>query len=366
VEAHEDTDPEVSDDGGTRLEASSAVKPMCKTMAAAAKQTASTAATKVVASKTTKLEVEKKKNRKWKTSPPPAVEMPVIPTPSSREVELDEEEEEATDDPPIVEEWTVRRSLSPSAKRQQELRQKTTEDDLRQGLEAQRDATAAQERMPVLIKARTFGPKLHAPATVRYGHKTEGLLVDYLLLFALYCVARGFCRSVAKHQRDLDAQASPSRMRSPDHEVAMHTLAYDARTATPAPVADSRMATLPPAADARAQGSTRGITASTSPPVINVDPISGMPSGMDQDLVVDPTQIEQAPKDLGTFGAQVHDSASSGTTLTRWEISWNGTPWQEDIFDNNEYMRAVCNTIVTLNIALIVSFLLVFFLTTYF
>jgi hypothetical protein len=47
-------------------------------------------------------------------------------------------------------------------------------------------------------------------------------------------------------------------------------------------------------------------------------------------------------------------------------IDWNGTPWQEDIFDDNEDMRAVRNTIVTLNIALMVSFLLVLFLMTYF
>jgi hypothetical protein len=43
---------------------------------------------------------------------------------------------------------------------------KAMEDDLRQGLEAQR-ATAAQVSMPVPIKARTFRPKLCAPNTMR-------------------------------------------------------------------------------------------------------------------------------------------------------------------------------------------------------
>jgi hypothetical protein len=137
VEADEDTDPEVGDDAGTRPEANRAVKPRRKTRAATAKQSASTATVKVMAAKTAKLEAEKQKNRKWKTSPPPAVEMSVIPTTPSREVESDEEENEATDDPPVIEDRTVRRSLSPAAKRQRELGQKATEDVLCQGLEAQ-------------------------------------------------------------------------------------------------------------------------------------------------------------------------------------------------------------------------------------
>jgi hypothetical protein len=142
-----------------------------------------------VAAKIAKLEAEKKKKRKRnrKTSPPLVVEMPVIPTPSTREVESnDEEEDEATDDPQVIKEWTVRWSLSPAAKRQQQMEQKTTEDDPRQGLEAQRAAaTAAQARMPMLVKARTFRPKLRVPTTARYGLETEGLLVDYLLLRTL-------------------------------------------------------------------------------------------------------------------------------------------------------------------------------------
>jgi hypothetical protein len=61
---------------------------------------------------------------------------------------------------------------------------------------------------------------------------------------------------------DLGSQASPSRMRSPNHEVAAQTLADDARMAipllavdsrmaTPPPTTDTRMETLPPAADTR-------------------------------------------------------------------------------------------------------------------
>jgi hypothetical protein len=73
-----------------------------------------------------------------------AVETPVIPIPPTREVELEEEEEdEATDVPLVVEDWTVGRSVRPVAKRQRELQQKVTEDDLRQGLKVQRAVAAA-------------------------------------------------------------------------------------------------------------------------------------------------------------------------------------------------------------------------------
>jgi hypothetical protein len=135
MEADEDTDPKVSEDARTRPEAKSVMKPGRNTRAAAAKQSTSMAAAKVEATKTAKLEAEKKKKRKRKMTPPPAVESPVIPTPLSREVKSDEGEGETTDDPLIVEDRTVRRSLSPAAKRQQELGQKATEDDLHQGLE---------------------------------------------------------------------------------------------------------------------------------------------------------------------------------------------------------------------------------------
>jgi hypothetical protein len=103
---------------------------------------------------------KKKKKRKRKTSPPPAIDTPVILTPQSREVELEEDgEDEATEEPPVVEDRPVRRSESPAAKRQRELVQKTTEDALREGLEAQRATVAAQAKMPVLNKPRFFRPK---------------------------------------------------------------------------------------------------------------------------------------------------------------------------------------------------------------
>jgi hypothetical protein len=225
----------------------------------------------------------------------------------TREVESDEEDE-AIDDPPIVEDQTVRRSLSPAAKRQQELEQKTMEDDLRQGMEAQRAVVGVQAMMPVLIKAQPFRPKLCAPATMGYGRRTESLLLsaadESCIVFD-----DGFCRSDAPSQRDLGAQVSPSHIRSPDHEVGARTVVDDARTAT-----------HPPTADAGTQGSVGDVGASTSPPVIDVDPINALPSASDQVLVGDPIQIEQPPKNLETSDTQVPSSPSIGSTLRRREI----------------------------------------------
>jgi hypothetical protein len=112
VEGDEDTDTKVGGDAGTSPDAGSAAKLRRKTRVAVVKQLVSSATIKVTAVK-----AAEKKKRKRKTSPPPAVEMPVILTPPSREVESDEEEDEAIEEPPVVEERSVRRSLSPIAKR---------------------------------------------------------------------------------------------------------------------------------------------------------------------------------------------------------------------------------------------------------
>jgi hypothetical protein len=163
VEADEDTDTKVGGDTGMGPEVGGIAKPRRKTRAAAAKQSATTAPAKA---RTVKA-VEKKK-RKRKASPSPAVEMPVIPMPPSREVESDDEEEdEAIEEPPVAEERSVRRSLSPAAKRQRELVQKTMEDALRQGLEAQRAVAATQANMPVLNRPRIFRPKPRVPTITR-------------------------------------------------------------------------------------------------------------------------------------------------------------------------------------------------------
>jgi hypothetical protein len=95
-------------------------------------------------------------------------------TPRSREVESEEEEEEeekekyeAIEELPVTEDRPARRSESPAAKRQRELTEKTSEDALRRGLEAQRATAATQARIPAGIKPRPFRPKLHIPIFTR-------------------------------------------------------------------------------------------------------------------------------------------------------------------------------------------------------
>jgi hypothetical protein len=140
VEADEDTDAEAGNDAGTGPDAGGAAKPRRRTRSAVGKQSASSAAAAISAVKV----AEKKKKRKRKATSPPAVVTPSIPTPRSREVESeDEEEDEAIEELPVTEDRPVRRSENPAAKRQWELVKKTSEDALRQGLEAQRTAAAA-------------------------------------------------------------------------------------------------------------------------------------------------------------------------------------------------------------------------------
>jgi hypothetical protein len=110
---------------------------------------------------------EKKKKRKRKATSPPAVVTPTIPTPRSRVVESEEEEEdgekekdEAIKELSVTEDRPVRRSESPAAKRQRELVEKTSEDAVRRGLEAQRTTAATQAKMPAAIRPQVFRPKL--------------------------------------------------------------------------------------------------------------------------------------------------------------------------------------------------------------
>jgi hypothetical protein len=128
------------------------------------------------------------------------------------------------------------------------------------------------------------------------------------------------CRSDVDPQRDLGAQASPSRTRSPDPKVVAQSLVDDERMVTPPPAADERRMTPPPVTDSRtatpphaddvgAGGAVGDVGASASPRVINIDLISARPGGMDEDLVRDQPHIDQAPKGPGTSGAQVPDSS---------------------------------------------------------
>jgi hypothetical protein len=141
-------------------------------------------------------------------------------------------------------------------------------------------------------------------------------------------------------------------------------LADDARTATPPRGAAEGRATSPPVADAKvdtppraagAGGASAGdVRATTSPTIIDVDPISVVPGGID-DLVRDQPQIDLVPEGLETSGAQVPPSSSSSPRLPRCTINWNHTPWQEDWFEDNEVMQALRTSTITINTALTVS-----------
>jgi hypothetical protein len=167
VEADEDTDVEAGTDPDTR----GAMKPWRRTRSTVGKKSASVV---TAAISTVKAAEQKKKKRKRRAASPPTVVTPSIPTPRSREVELEEEEEEdekekdeAIEELPITEDRPARRSESPAAKRQRELTEKTSEDALRRGLEAQRAAAATRARMPATIRPRPFRTKLRIPTSAR-------------------------------------------------------------------------------------------------------------------------------------------------------------------------------------------------------
>jgi hypothetical protein len=156
VEADEDTDAEAGADPVI-----GAAKSRRRTRSTVAKKSASAVATTISAVKA----AEQKKTRKRRVASPLDVATPTIPTPRSREVgsedeEEKEEKEKEKDD--VVEELSVPegqavgRPESPTAKRQRELVQKTSEEALRRGLEAQRSAAVARAKIPAAIKPRVF------------------------------------------------------------------------------------------------------------------------------------------------------------------------------------------------------------------
>jgi hypothetical protein len=152
VEADEDTGDEAGGgNAGTHPDAGGDTKPRRRTKSAVGKQSASAVAPVVSAVKA----AEKKKKRKRKATSPLAVVTPTIWTPQSREVESEKkveeserEKDEAIEELPVTDDRPARRSESPTAKRQLKLVEKTLEDALRRGLEAQRAAALTQARMP--------------------------------------------------------------------------------------------------------------------------------------------------------------------------------------------------------------------------
>jgi hypothetical protein len=172
--------------------------------------------------------------------------------------------------------------------------------------------------------------------------------VSYLVSCKFLCLQSVLpCRPVTRPQGGLGAPSSPSRTRSPEPQVVGEALADDARTATlPRGAVESR-ATSPPVVDSKvdtpprvveAGGASSGdVGATTSPTIIDVDPISAVPGGA-EDLVRDQPQIDLVPGGPGISGVQVPSSLSSSPRLPQRSINWNHTPWQEDWFEDNEDM----------------------------
>jgi hypothetical protein len=160
------------------------------------------------------------------------------------------------------------------------------------------------------------------------------------------------------------AQSSPSRTRSPEPQTVVEALADDARTAALPQGVVENVVTLPPVVDARVGtpprvavvvGTSAGdVGATTSPTIIDTDPIKTVPCG-GEDLVGDQPQIDLAPRCPETSSAQVPSSLSSRPRLTLRTINWNHTPWQEDWFEDNEDMQALRTSIVTINNTLTVG-----------
>jgi hypothetical protein len=107
---------------------------------------------------------EQKKRRKRRAASPPAVATPTK--------EKKKEKDEAVEELPVPEDQAAGRSESPAVKRQRELVQKTSEEALRRGLEAQCSAAAARAKIPAAIKPRVFWPKTRLPTVARYGLKS--------------------------------------------------------------------------------------------------------------------------------------------------------------------------------------------------
>jgi hypothetical protein len=85
--------------------------------------------------------------------------------------------------------------------------------------------------------------------------------------YFLYCVDEDCYRSDVQPKRALGAQDSPWRIRSSDHEVG-----------TWASVDNVGMSAPPPATGVRTQDSVGVVGATSSPPIIDMDPINSVPS----------------------------------------------------------------------------------------
>jgi hypothetical protein len=96
------------------------------------------------------------------------------------------------------------------------------------------------------------------------------------------------------------------------------------------------LTTLPPVTDTRSGSSlhtSEGIEtsvgevgATTSPIVVDVDPIRAVPDGT-KDVARDQPQIDVVPRGPEASGAQVPPFSTSSLRLPHRSINWDHTPW---------------------------------------
>jgi hypothetical protein len=166
------------------------------------------------------------------------------------------------------------------------------------------------------------------------------------------------CRSVAESQRNLGAQASPSRTRSSNPKVVVDSLVDDAGTATPPPVAGERRTTPLPMADLRTGSPPRAGDVGARGVVGDV----GTPDS--------PRSLMWTPSAQGLLGLTTTWLRTRLRLARRREVRGHPmhrylTPWKDDIFDDKKDMQALRTSIVTINHALMVGLLTTYFLTTY-
>jgi hypothetical protein len=144
--------------------------------------------------------------------------------------------------------------------------------------------------------------------------------------------------------------SSPSRTRSPEPQVAGEGLVDDAHTATPTRGMAEGLTTSSPVIGTRAgsslhttesvETSVGEVGATTSPTVVDVDPIRAIPDGA-KNVAEDQPQTDLAPGGPEASGAQVPPSSTSSLRLPHRSLNWDHTPWQDDCFEDNEDMRAL-------------------------
>jgi hypothetical protein len=130
----------------------------------------------------------------------------------------------------------------------------------------------------------------------------------------------------------------------------------DARTATPTRGPAEEVTTSPPVTDTRVGSSlhtAKGVETSVGE-VGATTSIRVVPDG-EKDVAEDQPQIDLTPGGPEASGLQVPPSSTSSLRLPCRSINWDHTPWQDNWFEDNEEMRALQTSIVTINNTLIVS-----------